>query len=250
MKHQLSKIEARLEALIEGSAARLFSTRARQKDLASQLIEAMQAAVKTGEDGQRTAPNLFSLWLPPYQAQELKRNRALVEGLAYTLYETGREAGYHFDERPVIRVLPDSQLVNGDLRVKAVNSRDNLPETGTLYIDPPAAGEEIPANAFFIVDGTRIYALEQAVINIGRREDNHLVISDPRVSRVHAQLRAVQGRYMIFDLDSSGGTMVNGEQVHQSVLYPGDVVSLSGVPLVFGQDPSGVDDTQAFETDP
>jgi len=249
MKHHLSKIEARLEALIEGSAARLFSTRARQKDLASQLIESMENGVSADAIGEPVAPNLFSLWLPPSQAQELKGNRALLEGLAHTLYEAGREAGYRFDAPPVVRVIADGQMARGELRVKAVNSRSNLPETGTLHIEPTAGGEEVPQNAFFIVDGTRIFTLDQAVINIGRREDNHLVIPDPRISRVHAQLRAVQGRYMIFDLGSRGGTMVNGERVHQTALYPGDVVSLSGVPLVYGQDPAGLEDTQAYETD-
>jgi pSer/pThr/pTyr-binding forkhead associated (FHA) protein len=66
--------------------------------------------------------------------------------------------------------------------------------------------------------------------------DNTLVIDDPRISRNHAQLRAIKGRYIIFDLNSTGGTFVNGQRTSQSVLYPGDVISLAGVPLVFGQD--------------
>jgi pSer/pThr/pTyr-binding forkhead associated (FHA) protein len=74
------------------------------------------------------------------------------------------------------------------------------------------------------------------VINIGRRLDNQLVIDDPRISRSHAQLRAIKGRFVIFDLNSTGGTFVNGERTSQSVMYPGDVISLAGVPLVYGQD--------------
>jgi pSer/pThr/pTyr-binding forkhead associated (FHA) protein len=66
--------------------------------------------------------------------------------------------------------------------------------------------------------------------------DNQLVIDDPRVSRSHAQLRAIKGRYILFDLNSTGGTFVNGQRTNQSILYPGDVISLSGVPLIFGQD--------------
>jgi pSer/pThr/pTyr-binding forkhead associated (FHA) protein len=45
---------------------------------------------------------------------------------------------------------------------------------------------------------------------------------------------------MLFDLNSSGGTFVNGQRIDQSILYPGDVVSLAGVTLIFGQDlPAG-----------
>jgi pSer/pThr/pTyr-binding forkhead associated (FHA) protein len=82
------------------------------------------------------------------------------------------------------------------------------------------------------------------VINIGRRVDNDLVIDDERISRVHAQLRAIKGRYVLFDLDSRGGTFVNDQRIHQSVLYPGDVISLAGVPLVFGQEETRLGQTQ------
>jgi pSer/pThr/pTyr-binding forkhead associated (FHA) protein len=74
------------------------------------------------------------------------------------------------------------------------------------------------------------------VINIGRRLDNHVVIDDPRISRNHAQIREIKGRFVIFDLNSTGGTYVNGDRINQSVLYPGDVISLAGVTLIFGQD--------------
>ena len=67
-------------------------------------------------------------------------------------------------------------------------------------------------------------------------EELDLVIDDPRISRNHAQLRAIKGRYVIFDLNSTGGTFVNAQRTSQSVLYPGDVISLAGVPLIYGQD--------------
>lgn len=93
----------------------------------------------------------------------------------------------------------------------------------------------IPEDAFVIIDGTRVIPLNQAVINIGRRIENTLVVDDPRVSRTHAQMRAINGRYIIFDLNSTGGTFVNGERVKQTVLYPGDVISLAGADLIYGQ---------------
>jgi pSer/pThr/pTyr-binding forkhead associated (FHA) protein len=41
---------------------------------------------------------------------------------------------------------------------------------------------------------------------------------------------------VLFDLNSTGGTFVNGQRTSQTVLYPGDVISLAGVALIFGQD--------------
>ncbi len=96
--------------------------------------------------------------------------------------------------------------------------------------------EVIPENAYLIISGIKVFPLETPVVNIGRRLDNTLVIDDPRVSRNHAQMRSVDGRYVIFDLNSTGGTFINGKRITQCVLYPGDVISLAGVPLIFGQD--------------
>jgi pSer/pThr/pTyr-binding forkhead associated (FHA) protein len=88
----------------------------------------------------------------------------------------------------------------------------------------------------FYVEGSSMYSLSEPVTNIGRLPENHLVISDVRVSRRHAQIRLARTQYMIFDLDSRGGTFVNGRRITQSTLQPGDVISLAGVPLVFGVD--------------
>jgi pSer/pThr/pTyr-binding forkhead associated (FHA) protein len=96
--------------------------------------------------------------------------------------------------------------------------------------------DNIPENAFLIVEGVKVHPLNESVVNIGRRLENQLVIDDPRVSRNHAQLRAIKGRFVLFDLNSTGGTFVNGQRTSQTVLYPGDVISLAGVALIFGQD--------------
>ena len=96
--------------------------------------------------------------------------------------------------------------------------------------------DRIPLNAFFVIDGVKIYPLVRAVINIGRRLENDLVIDDPRVSRNHAQLRAVEGNYVLFDLNSTGGTFVNGSRISETIIYPNDSISLGGVILTYYQD--------------
>ena len=102
------------------------------------------------------------------------------------------------------------------------------------YVDEEI--ERIPLNAFFVIDGVKIYPLIRAVINIGRRLENDLVIDDPRVSRNHAQLRAVEGNYVLFDLNSTGGTFVNGSRISETIIYPNDSISLGGVILTYYQD--------------
>ena len=108
---------------------------------------------------------------------------------------------------------------------------DHKRETNT-----PETSDAIPQNAILIIEGVIVYSLKESVINIGRKLGNHITIDDPRISREHAQLRAIQGHFVLFDLDSTGGTFVNGQRTSQIVLYPGDIISLAGVTLIFAQD--------------
>ena len=113
---------------------------------------------------------------------------------------------------------------------------DNTQDFPTASQEKPEVGPaEIPEEAFLIIEGVKVFPLTQAIINIGRRLENTLVIDDPRVSRKHAQLRAINGRYVLIDLDSTGGILVNGRRTTQSVIYPGDVISLAGVEMIYGQ---------------
>jgi len=59
-----------------------------------------------------------------------------------------------------------------------------------------------------------------------------------RVSRSHAQLRLRFGHYVVYDLGSTAGTFVNGQRIEECVLRPGDVISLGGVPVIYGEDAS------------
>lgn len=99
----------------------------------------------------------------------------------------------------------------------------------------PPANPAIPQNAVLILEGVIVHLLKEAIINIGRKLENHVTIDDPRISRQHAQLRAINGHFVLFDLNSTGGTFVNGQRTVQCVLYPGDLISLAGVTLIYAQ---------------
>jgi pSer/pThr/pTyr-binding forkhead associated (FHA) protein len=98
-----------------------------------------------------------------------------------------------------------------------------------------AEGNEIPKNAFLIVNGSEIFPLRKKVVNIGRMDDNDIIIQNAHVSRYHARLMAADGKYTLLDLESTGGTSVNGKRVSRAPIKPGDVITLSGVPLIYGR---------------
>jgi len=233
----LAKIENRLQSLIEGSAARFFKRGAPEEDLVQRLARAVQNGLHRSADGNLVAPNLYTLFVSPERMSEMEANPGLFDQLSQALEEAADQAGVAFSSPPVLRVHADPALQGGEITVHAQDSLAGLAQTSDLSQDELLHAGDFPSNAFLIVDGTHTYPLRRSVINIGRRSDNHLVVDDPRVSRVHAQLRAVRGRYLLFDLDSTGGTFLNGERIRQAMLSPGDVITLAGVPLVYGQDP-------------
>lgn len=102
--------------------------------------------------------------------------------------------------------------------------------------DENQAKVSVPPNVFLIMEGVRAIPLDKACVTIGRSRDNLAVVDDPRISRHHAEIRVIRGGFVLFDLNSSGGTFVNGQRVNQGILYPGDVISLAGVNFVFAQD--------------
>jgi hypothetical protein len=246
VKIALDRLETRLQTLVEGSAPRIFSDRVPLQELSDRLLEAMRSAVQSGQEQDSASPNLLVIVLPPDQTELLQADQALLGKLEQALRETASDIGMDSSFPLSLQVEADPGLSPGELRVIPRNNLEDLSPTYGVEISIDEGVGAVPENAFLIVDGTRVVPLDQVVVNIGRRPDNHLVIDDLRVSRLHAQLRAVQGRYVIFDLDSAGGTWVNGKRVTQQTLLPGDVISLSGLPMVFGQDSQELGETQEY----
>ncbi|MGE4234436.1 MAG: FHA domain-containing protein [Bacteriovoracia bacterium] len=67
---------------------------------------------------------------------------------------------------------------------------------------------------------------------IGRSKESQLQIVSPSVSRRHAMLYYIDGKYFIEDIGSSGGTLIDGVCAKQGVLYeigPGQTVQIAEI---------------------
>lgn len=236
----LQELEARLQSLIE---VRLISALPGQKAedlLVQKLTGAMRSRAVSDEHGALVAPNVYTLLANPSLVSQWK-SAELLAVLVDILKAAAEHGDVRFEVPPSITIAEDPSIPRGELHVIASFRAEAVAETRDMSADMAdskvhAEGETLPENAFLIIEGVKVFQLSEPVVNIGRRLDNTLVVDDPRVSRNHAQLRAIKGRYVIFDLNSTGGTFVNGQRANQTVLYPGDVISLAGVSLIFGQD--------------
>ena len=89
------------------------------------------------------------------------------------------------------------------------------------------------SNDMELVEGNHIYSLECDEILIGRHASADIRIQDMSVSRYHAMLNVTDGKWMITDIGSKSGVLVNGEPVRHVRLYEGDVISLGNRHLIF-----------------
>ena len=233
----LREIEARLQNLIEVELLKVLPG----KNVEDVIVQKLAAAIQTNSvttGGETTIPDVYTLVLHPETANTWA-NKELLTVILHSITAVAQEAGFKFTISPTVTVMTDENVQINDVQILASHRIETMAETNATPLDTgslDSAIEQIPEKSFLIVEGVKIYPLNLPVVNIGRRLDNQLVIDDPRVSRNHAQLRAIKGRFVVFDLNSTGGTFVNGQRTSQSVLYPGDVISLAGVALIFGQD--------------
>ena len=88
-----------------------------------------------------------------------------------------------------------------------------------------------------ILDGDRageVLPVGDAVMRIGRKSGNDLVLADEKTSGVHCEIAPEGDRLVLKDLGSTNGTFLDGKRVTEVVLTPGDVVTVGRLRVRFG----------------
>jgi pSer/pThr/pTyr-binding forkhead associated (FHA) protein len=87
-------------------------------------------------------------------------------------------------------------------------------------------------------------------MRVGRDPANDLVLPTKSVSREHAAIRAVSGRWFVEDRGSFNGTRLNGERIRPGTPLPlrdADRVTIGPLTVVF-RSPAGASDEEATES--
>src|SRR5207248_6846312 len=87
---------------------------------------------------------------------------------------------------------------------------------------------DAPAPRLVITDalGRRIVPIDKPLFTIGRRSETDLRLTGADISRVHAEIAAENGGYVIRDKQSRFGTYVNGDRTSEKVHADGDQIRL------------------------
>jgi DNA-binding NtrC family response regulator len=93
---------------------------------------------------------------------------------------------------------------------------------------------ELPRCALVILSGPdrgREQIIEGDSFRIGKSRDNELVLADETVSRIHCEVSRGQKGYLLRDLGSINGTLLDGAEIKEAWLKPGAVITVGKVEL-------------------
>jgi hypothetical protein len=237
MANPLSHLEDMAEQLVEGTFARMFRTRLQPIEVARRIARAMEDGQVINPQGRIVVPNVYQVYLSPddFSALETYQDTLQTE-LARYVASLARSAGATMPGRPRVALHANAAISLRRVRVEARlhSARHGVITPGQTQAMPTLEKLSVEESPTYVLrDSYRRMPIDKAVITIGRGLNNDIILDDKHVSREHAQLRRHHRQYVLYDLDTTGGTKVNDRPVRDAPLEPGDVISFAGTKVRF-----------------
>ena len=215
----LQSLEGRLERMVDGVFSRRSRGSIRPIELGRRLVREMDSNRSVDVKGRRIVPNDFTVLLSAIDHVGFSDiEDALISELAEAAREYAREEGYHFMGPVTVSLTVDNSLKTGRF---GVSSQLKQAATG------PGMGSIV------LPSGQRV-DLSDAVISVGRLPECTIAINDSNISRNHAEIRAGASSYLVVDLNSTNGTLVNGSKIiGEQSLNDGDIISFGSTHVRF-----------------
>ncbi|GMQ78492.1 MAG: DUF3662 and FHA domain-containing protein [Anaerolineae bacterium] len=229
----LSIFERFARRLVEGSIDRLLLEEGDWMQVARQLISVADASEIKGLVANEYAIN----YSPKLLTNSIGDQNKVAEELEGLLEEYLAESNREMAGSLKLRLILDSSLGSNEFSIEAYHS-DSKNELTRRYRRTNAnsiKGVLHDQQAYLIIGGKRHVPINKAALTIGRHLDNDIVIESSTVSRHHAQIKWRYGQFILYDLGSRTGTLINGHQVSDSVLKPGDVIDVGNIKIIFGE---------------
>jgi Protein of unknown function (DUF3662)/FHA domain len=224
----LRNLESKLATLVEGTFSRAFKSEVRPVEIARKLTREMEEH-KVQSLSRIYAPNEYTVWLSPDdRAQFEGYEEDLANELSGYLLEHARRERIAFVTAPVVSFRTDDRLRLGEFGIQArlvrpaddgVSAPSQGDEGHTMVYtaserlaEPLREPDPRRAAARLCFDGRTAMLGPQGGV-IGRSRDADFVLSDPNVSRHHAEVRPSGGSWIVRDLGSTNGVKVNGRRI-------------------------------------
>jgi Protein of unknown function (DUF3662)/FHA domain len=254
----MSRFEAAMQGLVEGSFGRVFRARLQPVELAGKLTRALEDNLQVGAD-RRVAPNIYDVYLSQKDYESFAPTfDSLQRRMQDAIIAVARERNYMLTTRPLLRFHVDSGIITGQTRIetqtvdaRALPGQQALgaaPVDETRALTPEEARQlarqaaqssqaEVLPPAWLTAyrpERGKPLQITRPVLHLGRHLSNDVVVNDKRVSRHHAEIRYEHGQFVLYDLGSTNGVGINGVLTHQPVpLKNNDIISVGSHDYVF-----------------
>ncbi len=233
----IKSFEHRLEKALEGTFSKVFKVGVHPIEVAKRISRLLEEE-KSLAPGETLAPNRFEVYLSPSDYHRFEGYQGVMRTeLEKLVIDQAQRRGYTLLTRPAIEFLLEEGLTEGNFEIVARIFTGSVAEPPRDGEKPVFAGERVTGRGYIeVLDGEeagRSVELRGGGFKIGRAEDNDLVIKDMAVSRHHAVIDKTTGGYLVRDLHSTNGTMVNGRRVEERLLEDGDIILVGGTKLLF-----------------
>jgi hypothetical protein len=228
----LRNFETRLERGIEGFFKAAFRSGLQPIEIAKRILREMDVAKTVGVK-EIWVPNRYTLTVSPADRERFaSMEGALIRELENVVSEGARENRYGLVARPEVVFDTDEGLKKGDLIVSAELSEAPGPPTG----EEPVTAPEGAAARLVLEGGKDEWPLEVERAVIGRMSGSEVEIQDPGASRRHAEIRRDGEDFVVVDLGSTNGTLLNDAPVTEASLENGDKITIGRTVLEFRKD--------------
>ena len=176
-------------------------------------------------------PSTYKILVSPSNLELLSPTlKPLAHELRQAIAHHATYEGYSLSGEAVIAFEHDENLGPFECVIKSSKVSSVRAATPDPIEIKPA---ERNNRALVLDNGTRFELTERKFL-IGRQTTCDIVIADHNVSRVHAEIRVVEGTWEIDDRGSTNGTRVNGTMIVESTpLASGDVIAFGAVNIHF-----------------
>jgi Protein of unknown function (DUF3662)/Inner membrane component of T3SS, cytoplasmic domain len=234
----LERFERRLGGLVEGIFTKAFRTGLHPVELATRILREMETNRTVGVR-EVWVPNRYLFTLSEEDRERFRgTEKALRRELEQVVQEGADERGWGLVGPPEVAFDTNPGLGQGEFRCQAMLAEPATTGGGVpVHAAPgPAAPAQAPGAELVVVEkgrAARTFPLTRDRVVIGRLGGSDIVLEDPGASRRHAEVRRENGQYVISDLGSTNGTLVNGRAVGERTLEEGDKIGIGRTVLEF-----------------
>ncbi|OAI40973.1 hypothetical protein AYO38_00905 [bacterium SCGC AG-212-C10] len=213
-----------LERMLDSAARRLAGGNVHPLEILQRVQSAFEAGVSDG-----TAPNRIVISFSPDDYDGYRNSLPqLREEVLSLLLELEARRGYTRIGDIAVQLESSDFVPTGRPRIEAQFAARHIEQTAV-----PGATRRIVRhrNLAFVVDGAEFVAVTHTPFSIGRGPGNDLVLPSMSVSRNHAELLRTENGFLLRDLGSKNGLVVNAKRFEEVVLTPGLPVLVGDITL-------------------